>query len=450
MILLRRNSFSETSVEISYIENETALDLVKRTIKTNGYDESEQILDHFQLLINGLKVEKELWPIITIKESDQVLIAPELKRGEGAQIFKQIAIVAITVVASYFLGPTAGMTAGQAIGAAAVVAAVSIGSTLLLNSLIPPPELPGLDGLGGLDSKESQMYAITGQSNQIKKFGIVPKVYGTHKMFPAIAANPYTELRSDPNNDSGLIQYFVGVYDFGIGPLDVRNLKIGDTLISNFTEVEYALVDFKNPTTNQTVYDEIYEEKLQFYKGDVEREDVLYALNENRYIEYPSVLNADESEYRAIRNVPINNTSGTEDIVLDFIFPQGLIAYDSSGKTYDRTVELVIEFSKATGPEVWRGFNDLAYVKTFKTLGGTKNVFRDVKVNLPNRESYNTTAFYDFLYQNEYDNSSFNPFGEATYNSTQRRYYRTYKYGLKKGRTQFRLKGSVFTTMELK
>lgn len=438
MITFRRNSFSETSVEISYIENENAKDLLKRVVLENGYDGSDEILDHFQILINGLKIEKDLYPVITIKDTDEVLIAPELKRGEGAQIFKQIAIIAITVVATVFLGPAVG---GGVYGALAV-AAVSIGATLALNSLIPPPELPGLGGIGNLNAEESQMYAIASQSNAVKKFGIVPKVYGIHKMYPLIAANPYTELRPDPQNDRELIQYFNAVYDFGLGPLDIKNIKIGETNLSYFDEVEYALVDFNVPEEPEGIWDETLENKLQFYKGDVEREDVSYALNEDQYINYPTVISSDEGKYRAIRFAPPNITQEPAEIILDFICPQGLIAYATDGKTYDRSIELKIEFSNATGPEVWRPFNDLTFVKTFKTLGGIKNAYRDVSSFLPDRENAGNNNFFDSKW-----NFYFNPWDSAYYQNSAREYANSSTYTLKKGRTFIIVKGSVATTI---
>jgi len=49
-----------------------------------------------------LKIDKELLPIVIAKESDTILIAPIIAGGSGGQLFKAMAIIAITVVASYF------------------------------------------------------------------------------------------------------------------------------------------------------------------------------------------------------------------------------------------------------------------------------------------------------------------------------------------------------------
>ncbi len=416
MILLRKNAFSETSIEIPFKENETVQSLAVRTITSNGYEDSEMILSHFQVLINGLKIEKELWTIVVVKEEDQVLIAPIIARGEGAQLFKTVAIIALTIAAAAFgqayLGPVA---------AAALTATVSIGSTLLLNSLIPPPELPGLGGIGSLDSADSQMYSITSQSNSVKKFGAVPKVYGTHRIFPLIAANPYTDIQPDPETKS-LVQYFYGVYDFGFGPSLVSDIKIGNTPIEEFSNKEYVLVDFNKPATDEGVWDEILEDSLYHYKGDLEKEAVTYALDKNS-----TDTGVAEDDFTVVRNASSVVGDTIHEIILNFVCPQGLISYATNGKTYNRNIDLLIQFRRADEPGNWRAFNDLNYVYHFdQGVGAEEEVFRDFYIPLipiNNRSYYTSLNSKDGV---EYKRSS----GD-------RRRYTDYSYGFKKGRTYF-------------
>src|SRR3990167_7465005 len=96
------------------------------------------------------------------------------------------------------------------------------------------------------------MYSIANQSNAVRRFGTVPKVYGYHKAFPNVAAVPYTELEVDPTTGE-LVQYLYAIYDFAYGPMTVNDIKIGDTPLNtdNFTDFTFNLVDF-----NRTLVDE--------------------------------------------------------------------------------------------------------------------------------------------------------------------------------------------------
>ena len=276
MIQLRKNPLSEESINISFTEGENGKDLVDRVLKDNGYELTPELLGYYQLLINGKIVDRDLWSFVEIKESDAVLVAPRLLRGSGGQIFKQVAMIAITAAAAYYLGPAGANLSGAAFGAA--VAGVSVATGLALNALIPPPGLGSIGSLGA-SFEGSQMYTITGQSNSAKKVGYVPRVYGTHRMFPVIAANPYTELET---RDGNLVQYYYGIYDFGFGPLDISDIRIGDTSITDYADAEYRLVDLNKPAVSEGYWDDRLHDSFTLYKGDVERDGSSVALDKNQ------------------------------------------------------------------------------------------------------------------------------------------------------------------------
>lgn len=419
MILLRKNAFSETSIEIPFKEDEVIQSLVVRTITSNGYEDSQQMLSHFQVLINGLKVEKELWLIVIIKEEDQVLIAPIISGGESGQIFKTVALIAIAVVAAAFGQGQISAGVWSYAGAAAFTAAVTIGSTLLLNSLIPPPGLPGLSGLGGgLDSAESQMYSITGQSNNTKKFGSVPKVYGTHRMFPLVAANPYTDIEPDDSTKS-LVQYLYAVYDFGFGPSLISNIKIGNTPIEKFSDTEKILVDFNRPAIDEGIWDEVLKDDLYYYKGDLEREVITYALNKNS-----TDSGVYEEDFTVIRNASSITDNSAQEIILNFVCPQGLISYGTNGSSYNRSIELSVQFRREDEPNNWKAFNDLNYVLDFdQGVGAEEEIFKDVYLSpIP----FNNRNYYDYLYVE-------NGWGYPPNSGAWRR-YTDFFYGFRQGR----------------
>jgi len=429
MIQFRPNSFSETTKELPFIAEESGTNLVKRVIKECNYPiDDDKFLDHFQIVINGLKVEKEFWDIITIKESDTVLVAPELKRGDGAQLFKIAAIIAIAVVAPY---AAAGLTF-TGLAAAGVAAAITIGGSLLLNALIPPPGLPSLGGLGS--SEESQMYSITSQSNQPKKYGSVPKVYGRHRIYPILAANPFTEIAPDDEPPHTLIQNFYGLYDFGYGPMTVEDITIGGTPLSFFANKDFKLVDFNKPVDDEGPWDEVLQEELSHYTNEVRTNNITYSLDRNEFND----AGAAYDEYEVIRSAPVALDDAKQEIAINLICPQGLIAYATNGKTSNRTIELIVEFRKVSEPDNWKPFNDLEIVDSYSMPGG-KSVYREkglAMTALPTEKVMTTQAItgYDLL---DTAKGQYIYVTDPVSGNTVQKYSVTYTYGIKKRATYF-------------
>ncbi len=344
--------------------------------------------DVFQAVVNGHFIEKDLWVFTALKATDTVMVSPRIKDGESGQIFKQIAIIAISAVASYFLTPVGGAT----IYSALAVAAVTIASSLILNALIPPPTLGGADlsTVGGLE--DSQMYSIGSQSNQIKRFDSVPKVYGRHRMYPNVAANPYSELATDPDTGQ-LVQYIYLLYDFGFGPAIVSDLAIGDTPLNttNFTDFQYRFVDLNRPAVSTGIWDEYVSNKFMLYKGAAEGTPLAIGLDGN------SEVGDAQSTWESIQDSAPNTTGNDQSITLTFVCPSGLYGYNASGTRAYRRIQLDIEFSKV-GEDIWRAYNNPDYVDYFEGVGAQTDQFNFQTPFVPQvpakGASYNT-EFYD-------------------------------------------------------
>ena len=155
------------------------------------------ISETFHFLINGQFVDPKEWDTITLLEDDEVLIVPKLTGGDSNALLRTLIIVG----AGFVIGPAiaAKLQFSTAVGASAfsklgyglTVAATTAAATALAFSAFPPPPIQ-YSGASGPSS--SQMYSISSQSNAVKKLGIVPKVYGQHKIFPTVAANPKLSL----------------------------------------------------------------------------------------------------------------------------------------------------------------------------------------------------------------------------------------------------------------
>lgn len=361
MIKLRLHIKEGQPVEFPISNDELLSSAIDRALENVPLNDMKKE-DVFQALVNGHRIEPDMWGLVKLKKDHNVLVAPIIKGDDGGSIFKQIVIIAATVAATYFFG-AAGYTGVQL---ALATSAVTIGTGLLLNALIPPP-VPesGALSLGGADIGSSQMYSISGQSNTTRKFNTVPKVYGQHKMFPIVAANPYTELEVDPDTGQ-LVQYFYAIYDFGFGPVRVENIQIGDTPISDFADVDYNLYDSKKPVASEGPWDDVTTDSLKYYKGDVENNSVAVALAGNRDSGGP------QDTWEAIRNSALNTDGSAQTITLTLVNPTGLYAYSANGTQGPRSIQLEIYFA-LVGTNDWFAFNDLTYVNDFLGVGGDQD-----------------------------------------------------------------------------
>lgn len=337
-----------TTLEIN--DGELLKDAVTRAVEPVP-KEGFEVHDMFVVTVNGMVIDKDFWPLTKLNSSDEIVISPRIGSGESGQIFKQAIIITIAVVASVFLGPAVG---GGVVGAL-TTAAVTIGATLLLNAMIPPP-VPDL-GPGGFSGSidNSQMYNINGQSNQMKRLGTVPKVYGNHRMFPLLAVTPYTELSVDPITGE-TIQYFYSIYDFGLGTAQISDIKIGDTPLSSdsFQDFEVRLVDPNRPDIPADIYDQALDKDFIFYRGRRVTQSLSLALLANsEFIQF-----SDE-----------NPDNLQPEIVLDFVAPKGLYGFSSNGQIGSRIVEFKIEFAKV-GTDDWKNYNDLNFVDFYSGVAG--------------------------------------------------------------------------------
>jgi Putative phage tail protein len=364
MIKLRLASFGDNlgDRQIEIVEGESLKSAALRCLHDIKLE--KDIDELFHILVNGHFVSSEFWDDAKLSATDTVLIAPKLGDGESGQIAKTIIIIGATLAANYFIPGSGTFTHSL------LVAGVNIATSVALNSAFPPPT-PGVSPIK--EVQESQAYSITSQSNAVNKLGFVPKVYGTHRMFPLIAANPYIELEASEQSGD-MIQWFHAIYDFGLGPCDISDIKIGDTPIEEFSDVEFNLVDLNKPLVSEGAWDDALVSEFTLYKGDQTPEAVSYALNENQ------VDGGDEDEYSAIRNSAVNADGVSQEIILTFICPAGLYSISSDGKSGTRSIDLDIHYAKV-GTEDWKAFNDLDFVSNFKSVGGDP-IYQDVPVTL--------------------------------------------------------------------
>ena len=111
-----------------------------------------------------------------------------------------------------------------------IVATVSVAATYIALQLMPDPDNPSSFEQGG-----SPTYGVRGQSNRARIGEPVPVIYGKHLVYPDLAAQPWTEYVV---NDQFLYQLFC----IGNGEYDIDEIRIGETDINTFTEIETEIV----------------------------------------------------------------------------------------------------------------------------------------------------------------------------------------------------------------
>lgn len=271
---------------------------------------------HARVTIDGQLIADAEWQQARPHAGQAVVVRTIPMGGEGKQALQIVAMVALVVAAAYVGGgglvgilPEAlGMGLGYGTAASGLLAGgILIGGSLAINALIAPPRprLADLSGRGNV----SPTFSLTGVSNQATPFARIPRVYGKHRMYPPLAALPYTTVEG---ND----QYLNMIFCFGYGPLHIDQEKIGETAIENFVGA------VKQPHEGRVGIAPVFRHVAM----DVVEENLSIELTlANQFQTRTSAVNARE-------------------LIIDFTFPQGLIHVDGNGVSSTLSVGFVIEY----------------------------------------------------------------------------------------------------------
>ena len=95
----------------------------------------------------------------------------------------------------------------------------------------------------------SPTYNLAAQGNRIRVGEVIPDCYGRHQHFPDFCADPYTEY-------AGNEQYLYQSFCLGQGEYEIEEIRIGESLISSFQEIETEIVP---PFTKGTLFPSLVE-----------------------------------------------------------------------------------------------------------------------------------------------------------------------------------------------
>ena len=167
-----------------------------------------------------------------VNDGDLITIVA-LPAGGGA--LRTIAMIAVAATAAWVSGGGAVSILGEwaaagTTGAAIAGAAVGIAGSLLVNAMLPLPKPP----TGSVD-QQSQAYGIAPKGNTARLLQSIPVMYGRFNRTPDYAAQPYTEFSSNE-------QILYSLLAVTQGSIAIEQIRIGDTPIENFSEVQYEVI----------------------------------------------------------------------------------------------------------------------------------------------------------------------------------------------------------------
>jgi hypothetical protein len=264
-----------------------------------------------------------------VPRDGQKVVLRAVAQGDGKDPLRLAATLALAAYAPVLGAGVAGATSGVAFNLA--TAAVSVVGNLAINALIPPSS-QNLDALNG----SKPFRGLPSTRNELRPFGVIPRLYGTHRVFPALAARPYSE-------QVGADTYLRMLFCLGYGPLQIDGLTAG---------LHRAAGEDETPTVPATL--RIGETALNDYAdwslewlpgGDADPPLTLFSRN---VVE--TALNDlfDEDGEAVVRTV----TSAGQ-ITLDFHAP-AMVRFAPTGKSRPVSVALKIEIRLAGSADPWQ------------------------------------------------------------------------------------------------
>ena len=188
-----------------------------------------------EVRIDGVLVPRPLWASIKPKAPANVTLHAPIQGGSGGrkQIGALVATLALTVatqgilsgaIAGGLTGATATATTTLATGLAAGTALA--GSLLIAAVFQPPSRVNGSQS--GIDRDKNGAASV--QGNLLEANAPLPRVIGTRKVFPPLAAQPFAFYDGD---DEVVEAVFVLA-----GPHKIEDIRLDDVLIEDAEDVE--------------------------------------------------------------------------------------------------------------------------------------------------------------------------------------------------------------------
>ncbi|MFO6418988.1 hypothetical protein ACLBKS_02155 [Hylemonella sp. W303a] len=201
---------------------------------------TDQHGDAWSVSISGLEVPCNMWSRMRVKPG-QTIEVQALVRGDDAR--SVVAIVAIAVLTYYTAGAGATWAAGAGAAAPAVYGLAYAGGMMLIQRhLMPTLREPAR----GVD-QGPPTYSLQGGRNRPRPYESMCLVLGETKCVPDYAAQPYTWFE-------GSDQYMAATFHAGINCASVSDIKLGQTDLSNYADVQVLKNGFPSGNTDAPLF----------------------------------------------------------------------------------------------------------------------------------------------------------------------------------------------------
>ncbi len=254
--------------------------------------------------VNGAEVASDAWASLTPGAGDfiNLSIRPGDADSGPGKFLRTVLQIAVIAAAAWVGGMIGGLPGSLA------AAAITMGGNLIINSLIP------IAPLKARGEALAPVYTVTGARNQARTYAPMPLILGEHRFFPPLYGQYVQETIG---NDV----YLRVPFCLGPAPVEIDDLKIGETPLSSFTgvEVETRLTADAPPHT--------------LYVGDPTQNAVGAAITTTATVRNTS-LDADEIE-----------------VVLGF--RGGLGGYDDKQRKVAKSVIFEVLYRPAGSSDAW-------------------------------------------------------------------------------------------------
>lgn len=244
-VRFRPNPFKRSALITTHLfQGGTLEHIIKLSVRIEYYP-------YLRAFINGHEIERVYWHLVRPKTGMVVylVVAPEDPISASIAI-ASIAAGAATSGAIAAGGIAAlgivGGTLGAAVAGAVAGALVSTAIQFLGSAIFAPRSPSNAISSRNRDEGRSQTFSITGARNQANRYAPVPVVLGTHKFVPSYGAAPYTEI-------SGNDEFLRVLLVWGYGPVQVEDIRIGNTPLESFDDVEVEH-DFTGTSTGLNLF----------------------------------------------------------------------------------------------------------------------------------------------------------------------------------------------------
>ena len=259
-------------------------------------------------LVDGVAKLRKDWNITLHQKSVVSFVALPLGGGGGKSSNPlQVVLTVALIVATVYTGGAVGAAYGAVWGGVAA-AAVSVGGGILINTFVPTPKA-SLNGMTSSSLTQSPTYSLQAQGNQARLGNPIPVIYGRHLIYPDFASQPYYKYIDNE-------QYVYQLHCIGQGEYDVEQIRIEDTPISSFEEINCQII---KPGEKNTLFNEDV-----VTSTEVSGQELL--LNK---ICGPFILNPSETKINQIE--------------IDVAFQRGCYYANDDGSMSNKTINWTIE-----------------------------------------------------------------------------------------------------------